>query len=255
MNRGVYPVLTGSLAQEHRIQVLSNNMANVNSYGFKRVEPVFASVLGSQGLFQSGSSGGPTFQPFVTGPQGVAERVFVQTIELNTNFSGGQLRQTKVPLDLAIQGDGMFEIMTPQGPLYTRNGSFHMDEQRRLLNATGHPVMGDKGEIKLKPGEVRVVSGGTIQVDGEAVARITVVEFPKDKPLQSVGQGLFVGENGKPVKDPNVLSGYLEESNVNPFTEMVNLIEVMRSYESAQKIIQTFDHMAELSIEEVGRVA
>lgn len=254
MNRGIYPILSGALAQEERIQVLANNIANLKTGGFKRVEPVFRSVLGTAGRLAGSFGPGAEQQPVMGGlPQGANERVFVQSINLATNFGGGQLKKTDNHFDLAVQGKGFFEIKTPQGVFYTRNGAFHLDNKRHLITENGSAVMGDKGEIVLKPGDAKVAPDGRIQVDDATVARIKLVEFPEDQPPQQIGGGLFIGQNPKPVKDITLVVGHIEESNVNSFSEMARLIEVMRSYESAQKMLTTFDKATETSIQELGR--
>lgn len=255
MNRGIYPILSATIAQEHRIQVLANNISNLRTTGFKRVEPVFEAVLASRGQF-AGSPGSvaASFQP-VVGPQSVApDRVFVNPRSLATDFSGGKLRETKGQFDMAIKEAGFFEVKTAQGLAYTRNGMFHLDDKNRLVTEKGDPVMGDKGEIKLKKGDIRVNSEGEIQVDGAVAGKIKVVEFPETKALQQTGEGYFVGENPKPIKDVALATGHLEESNVNAFEEMTEIIQVMRTYESGQKAFQTFDRLAEVAIQEVGRV-
>lgn len=255
MNRGIYPILSGALAQEERIQILSNNVANLKTAGFKRGEPVFQSVLGSAGRLQASSGSASTaFQPVVGGlPQGASERVFVSTITLSTSFAGGQMKQTGNPLDIAIDGPAFFEVQTPQGTFYTRNGAFHLDNQRRLVTEAGYAVMGDKGELKLKPGEVKVATDGKITVDDKSAGRLKLVEFPGNEGVRQIGNGLFIGANPKPVKTPTLSPGHLEESNVNSFQEMVKLIEVMRTYESAQKLLMTFDKTTETSIQDLGR--
>ncbi|MBI5410639.1 MAG: flagellar hook-basal body protein [Nitrospirae bacterium] len=256
MNRGIYPILSGTIAQENRIQVLTNNIANLRTTGFKRVTPVFQAVLASSGQF-AGSPGtvAASFQP-VVGPQSVApERVFVNSRDLATDFGAGKLRETKGQFDMAIIGPGLFEVKTDQGLVYTRNGMFHLDDKNRLVTEKGDPVMGGKGELKLKKGDIRVLPNGEIEVDGAVAGKIKVVEFPEDKALRQVGEGYFVGENPKPIKDVALATGHLEESNVNAFEEMVRMIQVMRTYESGQKAFQTFDKLAELLIQDVGRVA
>lgn len=254
MNRGIYPILSGALAQEERIQVLANNIANLKTGGFKRVEPVFQSVLGSAGRL-AGSFGQSAEQLPVSGglPQGANERVFVQSLSLATNFGGGQLKKTDNPFDLAVQGKGFFEVQTPQGTFYTRNGSFHLDSQRRLVTENEWAVMGDKGAIVLKPGEAKVSPDGRIRVGDALAARVKLVEFPENEPPQQIGGGLFAGRNPKPVKDVTVLPGHIEESNVNSFGEMARLIEVMRTYESSQKLLMNFDKMTETAIQDLGR--
>ncbi|WP_447972092.1 flagellar hook-basal body protein [Nitrospira sp. Kam-Ns4a] len=253
MDRGIYTILSGALAQEHRIQVLTNNVANLKTTGFKRMEPTFQSLVPVGAAAPLSLTGGAP--SFPSTPAGQGERVFVAPHDLRTDHGEGARRETKNPFDLAIEGPGFFEVKTPEGLRYTRNGMFHLDPKRRLVTEAGDPVMGVKGEIQLKAGEVKVLAGGRILVNDAEAARIKVVEFPDPRSLVKLGGGLFAGMNPKPVAEPAVVSGQLEDSNVNPFVEMAKLIEVMRSYEFAQKVMQTYDRLAEMAIQEIGRVA
>jgi flagellar basal-body rod protein FlgG len=157
-------------------------------------------------------------------------------------------------LDIAVQGRGLLEVETPQGPRYTRNGMLSLDHDRRLVTGLGHPVMGTKGEITIPPGKLEISEQGDIKVDGKPVATIKVMEFPDDDMPQKSSDGLFVSEKGTVSKNPQIQVGHIEESNVNSIGEMVKMIQGMRNYESTQKLIQTLDRMAEVAIQVVGRV-
>ena len=131
---------------------------------------------------------------------------------------------------------------------------FTLDAQRRLVTNLGYPVMGTKGEIKVPPGTVQVSSQGAIHVDGQPVATLKVMDFPVDQMPEKHLEGLFVSDAATAAKNPQVQGGHIEESNVNSIGEMVKMIQGTRNYESSQKLIQTLDHMAEISIRDVGRV-
>ncbi|HET7058872.1 MAG TPA: flagellar basal-body rod protein FlgF [Nitrospiraceae bacterium] len=240
MNRGIYPILSGALAQERQMQVFSNNVANVNTAGFKQDESLFRSLM-------SRSMGNAV-------PVSSTERVFVSAQGLKTVLESGRLRKTGNPYDMAIRGPGFFEVKTAQGTRYTRNGEFHVDGQRRLVTEMGDPVMGQRGEIKLMKGDVHVSPGGAIQVNGQQTDKIKVVEFLDNMPPHKSENGLFAGDKPKLSKDVVIETGYVEESNVNALTEMVKMIQSMRMYESAQKLIQAFDHMTELAVQDVGKL-
>ena len=168
-------------------------------------------------------------------------------------------------MHVALQGEGFFEVKTPEGLRYTRNGTFQLDAARRLVTRQGHPVMGTKGELKLPPGEVRIGNDGTIEVRrtggqnaqarGRKIGTLNVVNIVHPAMLQSAGSSLFIGQSPTPVKNPSVAAGHVEDSNVNAVAEMTKLIEVSRIYESAQKLLQTLDHLAEVVISEVGNTA
>ena len=142
MNRGIYPILSGALAQEQRLQVTANNLANVNTAGFKRDEPLFRSVMTRVApLFPLSAQNDTVVQPVFNAGRRASERIFVAPQGLDTIFETGRLRSTGNPFDLAIQGPGFFEVKTSQGLRYTRNGIFHLDAKRRLVSETGAPVL------------------------------------------------------------------------------------------------------------------
>lgn len=255
MNRAIYPILSGALAQEREMQVFANNMANVNTAGFKQDDQAFKSVMGRVQAAMPVLAHPVGFgQQIGDRPAGAAERVFVAPHAVRTSFEAGRIRITGNPLDTAIQGSGFFEVKTPQGVRYTRSGMFSLDSQRRLVTNLGYPVMGTKGEIKVPPGTVQVSAQGGIDVDGRPVATLKVMDFPVDRMPQKQFEGLFASDSAQPAKNPQVQGGHIEESNVNSIGEMVKMIQGMRNYESSQKLIQTLDHMAEVSIQDVGRV-
>jgi flagellar basal-body rod protein FlgG len=255
MNRAIYPILSGALAQERQMQVFANNMANVNTAGFKQDDQAFTSVIARAQV-----SGSALAHPVGFGeqigmrPAGSAERVFVAPHAMHTSFEPGRIRITGNALDMAIEGRGFFEVKTPQGLRYTRNGMFSLDAKGLLVTHLGQPVMGTKGEIKVPSGAVQVTKEGAIHVDGKPVATIKVMEFPDDRMPQKHPEGLLASDNGKLDKNPQIQGGHIEESNVNSVGEMVKMIQGMRNYESSQKLIQTLDHLAEISIQDVGRV-
>ncbi len=255
MNRAVYPILSGALAQERQMQVFANNMANVNTAGFKQDDQGFKSVMArAQVPVPSFAHSAGFGQQIGVTPAGPAERVFAAPSAVHTSFEAGRLRITGNPLDTAIQGSGFFEIKTPQGLRYTRSGMFSLDSQRRLVTNLGYPVMGTNGEIKIPPGTVQVGAQGGIDVDGRSVGAFKIVDFSADHMPQKHFEGLFASDSAKPAKNPQVQGGHIEESNVNSIGEMVKMIQGMRNYESSQKLIQTLDHMAEVSIQSLGRV-
>ncbi|HEU4684784.1 MAG TPA: flagellar hook-basal body protein [Nitrospira sp.] len=255
MNRAIYPILSGALAQERRLQVFANNIANVNTAGFKQDQQVFKAVMARRIAGPPPVPGIHTIGNHVgAAPAGHNERVYTAPHVTRTNFDIGRTRMTGNPLDLAIQGDGFFELKTPQGTRYTRTGMLSLDTRRRLVTSAGFPVLGLKGEIKIPPGNIQINSVGGIQVDGQTVGTIKVVQFDDNSMPGKSEDGLFMGGAPKVMATPMLQPGHLEESNVNSLGEMVKLIEGMRTYESAQKMIQTIDHMSEVAIQEVGRV-
>ena len=255
MNRAIYPILSGAMAQEKQLQVFSNNLANVNTAGFKQDQQGFRGLFARAGSSVAVPSHAAGLSSTITSrPAGPTERVFVEPHGVRTAFEPGRIRITGNSLDVALQGSGFFEVKTPEGIRYTRNGMFSLDNQRRLVTNLGHPVMGTRGEIKVPAGTVQINAQGGIQVDGNQIGTIKVVDFPDDQMPHKFTEGLFVGGQPKVSANPQVQSGHIEESNVNSLGEMVKMIQGMRSYESAQKLIQTLDRMTETAIQELGRV-
>ena len=177
MNRAIYPILSGALAQEREMQVFANNMANVNTAGFKQDDQAFKSVMAHvQAAVPILTHSAGFGEQIGVRPFGPDERVFVAPHAVRTSFEAGRIRITGNPLDAAIQGSGFFEVKTPQGIRYTRSGMFSLDSQRRLVTNLGYPVMGSKGRnqdsARHGPGErargdrCRWTTGRHTQVDG-----------------------------------------------------------------------------------------
>lgn len=256
MNRGIYPILSGALAHERRMQVFANNMANVNTAGFKQDEQAFQAMFPRlQTVIPAIGHSSGLAQQIMARPFGPAERAFVAPHLIKTTFEAGRIRLTGNPLDIAIQGQGFFEINSPQGLRYSRNGMFSLDRDRRLVTGLGYPVMGTKGEIKIPPGKLEITNQGEIKVDDRSIGTLKIMEFPDGAMPQKTSDGLFMSDKGAVAKNPQVQAGHIEESNVNSIGEMVKMIQGMRSYESTQKLIQTLDRMAEIAVQDVGRVA
>jgi flagellar basal-body rod protein FlgF len=253
MNRGIYPILSGAIAQEQRLQVVANNVANAHTNGYKKDEPLFRSVLAdARRAVPGGRSGHHLFA--IGGAHRPLPHAFVHIQEHKTSLAPGRLRETKNGLHAAIDGNGFFEVQTPAGLRYTKNGLFHLDNQRRMVTVAGDPVMGPKGEIKLPPGEAKITADGQVTVDGTVAASLKVVEFAEEGSVRKAGDGHFIGGEPTVVKAPSLAVGHLEESNVNSMEEMIKVISAMRNFEAAQKTIAAFDRMTEASIQDVGRV-
>jgi flagellar basal body rod protein FlgG len=174
------------------------------------------------------------------------------------DFEQGALQETENPLDFAIQqGNGFFRVDTPDGERYTRDGRFLRDADNNLVTIEGFKVLDDAGQpIELPDGEVSLASDGTISVNGDEVAKlgIGVFENPRDE-LQHTEGNLFTGPADSTSEDaPRVVQGYLESSNANPSQLMTQLVEVARSYEAAQKLVQNHDELLGKTIASLGRI-
>ncbi len=282
MLRGIYTGASGMVAQMHRMDVLSNNLANVDVTGYKRdtsISKAFPEML-IRRLNDSGLYKFP-FGSVEVGPIVGKLGTGVEYNELYTVFEQGALKETENPFDLALDGDGFFSVDTIYGERFTRNGTFVLGKEGLLLTKNGMPVNGENGPIQIKKNNFVIDSQGRVFQNGafsddpqrlvsmeenewesmELVDTLKIVEFPRPRYLQKQGDSFWMDtvESGPATlmsleTRPKVYQGFLEASNVNPVREMVNLIEVNRAYEANQKSIQTQDTLAGKLINEAIRV-
>lgn len=239
MLAGIYSATSGMIAQTKKQETISDNLVGASCPGFKRSTAVFS--------------------PFSTVLQAAkdAPRHGVVHTGTFTSHTTGEMRPTKQPLDFFIDGDGFFTVQTPAGPLYTRNGSFSLGQNRKLVAGNGYPVLGERGEITIPPGEVKVDEGGNICVNGTNIGRLKLAGFDDTSVLTSVGAGLFQADPSiKPTRpDSDIRQGFLEMSNVSLFREMSDMVYTMRCYETCQKSIVLQDETLGKLINEVGNIS
>jgi len=248
----VYSATAGALIQQYRLDILSNNLANVNTVGFKEDRTYFQ-LLETETMELPGSDvdARPYIAPILSGDP---------SLEYYVKFTQGSLRQTGNPLDLAIEGDGFFNVQTPEGVKYTRNGNFMLGENGLLMTPEGYPVLGQGGNIQLEEeGPITIDREGNIEVDGSTVGSIRVTRFPDSQNLQKVGESLFRaldnGASAIPSENFAMMQGYVELANVDPVRGMVEMIEALRVFEAYQKILETLDEVDSQAVGEVGVVA
>lgn len=266
--KGIYSALSGAMAQGQRLETIANNMANVNTPGFKRDDQVFREYL-------TANQKPPDLQNVPKVPASIdsfydmqgGDVSYVDAAGTYTDFSQGSLKSTGNPLDLALDGDGFFEVMTPQGLSMTRVGSFRMDSAGQLVTKDGHPVMA-AGDAAADPaGRIIRVGQGTLSItesgdifDGQAnIGKISVVKVADKDSLQKVGGSLFrFKANAQPeivaVDNPTMKQGFVESSNVNVVKEMTDMITATRAFESTQKAISAYDQMSEKLVNSVPKV-
>jgi flagellar basal-body rod protein FlgF len=208
------------MMQEKRLAVISNNLANANTSGYKSIQ---VSVEVSKSLTTEIQSEDPT----------------LSSMSFYADFSNAGLLGTQSQLDVAIEGNGFFVISVPEGVCYTRDGRFTLDTEKRLVTSSGHPVMGIDGEIILDGQDITIEPDGSIYTGGKPVGRIRIVDFEKKELLQPVGLNLFVftGEDSGaiPGEEYSVRQGFYEASNVDIMKEMVNLIDILRGFKAYDK--------------------
>jgi flagellar basal-body rod protein FlgF len=260
MMRGLYAAAAGMLANFTRQETVANNLANVNTPGFKRD---LLAVREGPEIEESRQLGGLFMTPYHTRagatPLGVVGTGSL-TDPVSTDHSQGDVRETGNELDLALVGPGFFQMQTPDGStFYTRAGQFARDGVGRLVDATGNFLMGDDGPIRVNQGAVTVDPDGAVYSDGEPVDILRVMKFPDDTALKKLGDNAFVAADPNAradFVDQNTLvqQGAVEGSNVNPNQAMVEMMSAMRSYEAAQRMVQLNDSVLERAVNDLGRV-
>lgn len=256
MIRGLYTAGAGMMLQMARQDVVANNLANVNTSGFKKntaVAKAFPDMLISRlGECREDRQGELKAQrPVVIGRLGTGASVS----GIYTDFDNSNLKKTDSPCDLAITGAGYFVIQTPEGQRFTRCGEFKINSEGILTTNNAYPLLDDNDSPITIEGEFTVNEQGSISVDGEQIARIRIVDFDDLQLMERLGNNLLDSpEEPIEVERPEILQGYIEQSNVNAVKEMVALISVVRAYESLQKMVQAEDEITGQAIDKVGSI-
>lgn len=244
---GLVEALEALQLLERKFTATTNNLANVDTPGFKADGLTFREVLMKKI--------GPRYQK--------AFKEMVPYLDTQQGF----LEPTQNPLHFSIVGEGFFKVQTPQGIAYTRAGNFTLDAERRLVTPQGYPVLANGAPVIIDPGmaaegavtmenlKLRVSPDGLLSIDGTEIARLDVVTFDDLTKLKKVGENLYVSEGAQEMMPVNyeVRQGFVEKSNVNPIKEMVNLIEIQRTFESVQRTIRGLDESSEKLIETARR--
>ena len=259
MVKGLYTAYTGMINEQHRMDVLTNNLANADTNGFKKegaTSQSFDSVLAYK------------LRDISEGDRRLAKRIGmnnpgVKIGEGYTDFSEGPMKATENTFDLALTDRGFFavEFTNKAGETsvkYTRDGNFTLTQDGRLVTQDGDPVLDENGQyIEIDPlqkAEINVA--GQIIQDGQVVATIQVADFEDYNYLERYGENYFQPIEGAVQTEApaQIYSGYLETSNISVVTEMVNMITVSRAYESNQKVITTLDSTLDIAANQLGRI-
>ena len=244
---------TGMEAQQTQLDVISHNLANVSTTGYKRAQAVFEDLM-YQNLRQVGANTAENAQL----PTGLHLGLGVRTVATSRSFAQGTIQQTSNNLDVAIQGNGFFQITMPDGSnTYTRNGSFQVDNQGRLVTAAGLPVANGV-TVPANAKNVSIATDGTVtaSIPGtpapQQIGNIILASFINPAGLEPLGQNLFAESpaSGQPNTGTpgangigTLTQGFLETSNVNVVQELITMIQTQRAYEMNSKAIQTSDQM------------
>jgi len=279
--RGWYTGASGMRAQQWRLDTVANNLANVDTDGYKK--DVAALKAFPEMLIRRQDDDGVYLHPFGSADAAPIIGKMGTGVELNklfTNFDQGALKETTSDFDIALDGRGFLSIATPYGERYTRNGSFVLGKEGFLETKEGYPVLGENGPIRVKANNFQVDKNGRVWVNAAypdepdvMVGRETnlweepvlldtlkIVDFDLDIYLEKQGSSLYrESEYSGPAtiipegSRPKVFQGFLEASNVDPVVEMVQMIEVNRAYEANQKVIQSEDSALGTLINQVAK--
>jgi flagellar basal-body rod protein FlgF len=261
MQAGMYSGLFAALTNEHRMDFIANNLANVNTRGYKRETLSFKDTMTT---FAFDEIREPLMnlqsKPLFPEPMN-ASRVRIATS--HTDFSQGAMQYTGNPLDVAINGDNaFFRVNTPTGQYLTRNGAFVLDSGGVLMTPQGYTVQGQGGSIVIPPGarHVQIAGDGQVLADGQAIDQLALISVDNPQNLEKMGGNLFRTRDGVRVAEGNaydagarVEQGFTEGANVEVVSEMVNMIEVQRQFEAYTKVMQTSDTLDRAANEKVGR--
>lgn len=254
MIRGLYTAGTAMNVQLTRMNLVSNDLANVNTTGYKKDFAVISSfeeeLLYRMNDIENNKSNNGTIGHISPG---------ARVEDIYTQFTQAPFMQTGDLTNLAIQGEGFFQVQTPDGLRYTRDGSFTINEAGSLVTKEGYAVMGHKGPIEL--GEeyldqnTDIVIGrlGNVKFGLTTIDKLVLVKFEEPQALLKQGDNLYISEEeGIPVNS-TIYQGYLEVSNVNAVEAMVDMITISRSYEMSQKMIQVHDQLLGKAVNEIGK--
>lgn len=231
MYKGIYIALSGATLKHTQLDIISQNLANVNTLGFKRSDVSFKDYL-LQNMEAPGA------------------RVMADLSEMETDFSEGEMVKTGNPLDVALEGRGFISL---EGGLYTRRGDLRIDGEGYLATSTGARVLGESGPIIVPKGKVEIGPSGEVSVDGVRVGRIKVMDFEDPGGLRKGDEYFFSDQEG--VESPAaVKQGYLEASNVDAIREMTKMISTLREFEAYQKVITAFDEATSKVTNDMGRL-
>lgn len=278
MLRGIYTGASGMIAQEARMDAIANNLANVDKTSYKKDIAIFKAFpdMVIRRINESGLGitpvGSYDAMPYV-GKLGTG----VEVNEVFTDFGQGSLQRTENNFDLALEGRGFFTVMTERGERYTRDGSFTINQDGILMTHNGNPVMGENGIIRVQQNNFMINERGEVVVNGDLSAdprdvvsiagndwtgpvvidKLKIVDFENIRHIKKEGDSMYreTEFSGPPLPpgEYKVIQGFLEKSNVNIVREMVDMIEVNRSYEANQKTVTSHDQTLGKLINEVAR--
>lgn len=237
MDAAMYKALSGAITQMRKLDVASQDLANVNTSGYKGQRLAFSEVLAG-GLPASPRAGG-----------------FVAVSEQRTDFSQGQHQSTGNVFHLAVDGEGYFVLDTPRGERYTRSGGFTLSADGTIITPAGEPLLGENGPLQATGSKFEVGLDGTVSSENGEIGKLRIVRFADNRLVVKEGANLFraAPTNVEDVSAPRVTQGNLEQSNVSPIDSMVAMITIQRQFEAYERAMKLMDGATQKMIADAGR--
>ena len=262
MHEGIYIAASGGAKQQKKLDIIANNLANVNTTGFKKDSILFKEMMPPFTQDTRLETSRNILLPPDKSNKNVA---YVGVNDFYTDHTAGAITKTGNPLDLALEGPGFFKVQTEQGIRYTRTGNFSLDKAGRLMSQDGNPILGENDrpvEIDTTGGQITIDSNANISIgrglENVPVGKLTLVEFDDTSSLVKEGNGIFRMTDPNraelPAQKTRVRQGFVEASNVNAIKEMTDMISTMRIFEAYQKMITAIDNVDSQAISNIGRV-
>ena len=251
MLRSFYIAGTGMLIQKENMNVLTNNMMNIDTTGYKK--DILISSTFKDMLIERVNDPNIVSTSEIVGLQNTGTHVE----EIVTLFNQGSLEETERSCDMALEGEGFFVVSTEDGNRYTRSGSFTINENGYLVNSDGQYVLGEEGRIYIGDETFTIDEQGNIFVDGIQTNTLRVVTFEDLSGLRKEGNNLYVNYTGQAEITPDdtkVIQGYLESSNVDMAEELVNMMGLSKAYEVNQRVLKMVDESLEKTVNQIGKV-
>lgn len=254
MVKGLYTVAMGMNVQAKRLGIISNDLANTDTTGYKKDVAVVSSFK-EEYIKRLNDT-----ENFVPNNEVIGKITYGAKIdEVYTDLTQGSVISTGLETDMALQGSGFFTVQTPNGGAYTRNGNFSINQYGTLVTKEGYPVMGQEGAVELGEdyftlgNKLVVQNNGDVYVGTDYVDTLEIANFEDARALTKINDSLFTATGERSDFTGGVIQSYLETANVNPVSAMVDMITVARAYETNQKMIQTQDSILGKAVNDLGR--
>ena len=243
MIKGIMDATAGMMARDIQQEISANNLANAQTTGFKKDRLFYTELVDYQLALQKGKT-----------PNSLNQLASGQ----RTIYEQGVLTRSGNPMDVALTDSGFFVVDNGAGEKYTRNGHFHVNPDGILVTADGDPVMGSGGEITLESGPVAITEDGIVVQNGNNMGNLRIVDFDDTRGLKKEGHHLYTQTDRQSIprdlENPKVVSGSVEESNVNVVQQMVEMIQLQRAFDFAQRSIHSQDETLQMAVRDLGSV-